>query len=133
MKILRSERYAAFLLLGAAVLGVILANTAWGPALQRAKDFPLEIPWLGLHLTVGDWIKDGLLAVFFFVARALAAEAEMRDQAADAVCFPLRPWCPDSGRRRGSGFLRRLAGLLGGRDFLWRPKAARRCFPSDPQ
>ncbi|HEY8914537.1 Na+/H+ antiporter NhaA [Lacisediminihabitans sp.] len=68
MKILRSERYAAFLLLGAAVLGVILANTAWGPALQNAKDFHLDIPWLGLNLTVGDWEKDGLLAVFFFIA-----------------------------------------------------------------
>jgi NhaA family Na+:H+ antiporter len=68
MKILRSERYAAFLLLGAAVLGVILANTAWGPALQNAKDSHLDIPWLGLNLTAGDWVKDGLLAVFFFIA-----------------------------------------------------------------
>ncbi|HAM28045.1 MAG TPA: sodium:proton antiporter [Microbacteriaceae bacterium] len=68
MKFLRSERYAAFLLLGAAVLGVILANTAFGPALQGARDFHLGIPWLALDLSVGDWVKDGLLAVFFFIA-----------------------------------------------------------------
>jgi NhaA family Na+:H+ antiporter len=68
MKYLRSERYAAFLLLGAAALGVVLANTALGATLQGVRDFPLGIPWLGLDLSVGDWIKDGLLAVFFFIA-----------------------------------------------------------------
>src|SRR5450830_684964 len=68
MRFLRSERYAAFLLLGAAILGVVLANSPKRPALTDVRDLPLPIPWLGLHLSIGDWVKDGLLAVFFFLA-----------------------------------------------------------------
>jgi NhaA family Na+:H+ antiporter len=68
MKFLRSERYSAFLLLGAAVLGVVLANTAVGPGLQSLRDTHVPIPWLGLDLSIGHWVTDGLLAVFFFLA-----------------------------------------------------------------
>jgi NhaA family Na+:H+ antiporter len=68
MTFLRSERYAAFLLLGAAILGVILANSALGPGLQGLRDQHLPVPWLGLDLSVGHWVTDGLLAVFFFLA-----------------------------------------------------------------
>lgn len=68
MKILRSERYAAFLLLGAAILGVILANSALGSTLKGVRDQHLPVPWLGLDLSVGHWVTDGLLAVFFFLA-----------------------------------------------------------------
>jgi NhaA family Na+:H+ antiporter len=68
MKFLRSERYAAFLLLGAAILGVVLANSAVGPGLQGVRDSHLPVPWLGLDLSVGHWVTDGLLAIFFFLA-----------------------------------------------------------------
>lgn len=68
MKILRSERYAAFLLVGAAILGLVLANSAVGPGLQSVRDSHLPLPWLGLDLSVGHWITDGLLAIFFFLA-----------------------------------------------------------------
>lgn len=68
MKFLRNERYAAFLLLGAAILGIVLANSALGPGLQGIRDFRLPVPWLGLDLSVGHWITDGLLAIFFFLA-----------------------------------------------------------------
>ncbi len=68
MTFLRSERYAAFLLLGAAILGVILANSALGPGLQGLRDQHLPVPWLGLDPSVGHWVTDGLLAVFFFLA-----------------------------------------------------------------
>lgn len=67
-RIVRSERYSAFLLLGAALLGLILANTALGPALAAARDTHLAIPPLGLDLSLGHWVTDGLLAVFFFLA-----------------------------------------------------------------
>ncbi|MFE4949944.1 Na+/H+ antiporter NhaA [Leifsonia sp. NPDC056665] len=65
MSIIRSERTAAGLLLGAAALGLLLANTAVGPALLS-----LQHSHVGgglVDLSVGHWISDGLLAVFFFI------------------------------------------------------------------
>jgi len=68
MAVLRSERIAALLLVVAAALGVGLANSPVGPALFDARDTHLDVPWLGLQLSLGHWITDGLLAVFFFLA-----------------------------------------------------------------
>jgi NhaA family Na+:H+ antiporter len=67
VSIIRSERSAAALLLGAAALGLILANTGAGPTLEAIQDAHLDIPALGLELSVGHWISDGLLAIFFFI------------------------------------------------------------------
>ncbi|WP_210506932.1 Na+/H+ antiporter NhaA [Naasia sp. SYSU D00057] len=67
MHIFRSERYAAALLLGAAALALLLANLPFGGALLGARDAHLPIPALGLDLSIGHWISDGLLAVFFFL------------------------------------------------------------------
>jgi len=68
MAFFRSERIAALLLVVSAALGVGLANSPVGPALFAARDTHLDIPWLGLELSLGHWITDGLLAVFFFLA-----------------------------------------------------------------
>ncbi len=65
MSIIRSERTAAGLLLGAAALGLLLANTAAGPALLDLQHAHLGLGPVGL--SVGHWISDGLLAVFFFI------------------------------------------------------------------
>lgn len=68
MKFLRSERYAALLLIAAAALGLILANTPWGATLQAVRDLrPLSM-WPGVDLSLGHWVTDGLLAIFFFLA-----------------------------------------------------------------
>lgn len=67
MSLIRSERASAALLLGAAVLGLVLANTALGPGLMSIQHAHLDIPALGLELSVGHWISDGLLAIFFFI------------------------------------------------------------------
>lgn len=67
MNILRSERVSAALLLSAAVLGLLLANLAFGPALIELKDVHLAVPFTPLDLSIGHWISDGLLAVFFFI------------------------------------------------------------------
>ncbi|ARC56202.1 Na(+)/H(+) antiporter NhaA [Frondihabitans sp. 762G35] len=67
MSLLRSERASAGLLLGAAVLGLLLANLPTGPGLLALKDHHLDLPAIGLNLSVGHWISDGLLALFFFV------------------------------------------------------------------
>lgn len=65
MSIIRSERTAAGLLLGSAVLGLLLANTAAGPALMQLQHAHLGIG--PIDLSVGHWISDGLLVVFFFI------------------------------------------------------------------
>ncbi|ANF31204.1 sodium:proton antiporter [Leifsonia xyli] len=65
MSIIRSERTAAGLLLGAAALGLLLANTPIGPTL-----LDVQHAYLGggfLKISVGHAISDGLLAIFFFI------------------------------------------------------------------
>ena len=64
---LRSERHSSAILLACAVLGLVLANTAFGPALIGLRDTHLAIGPLGLDLSVGHWISDLLLAIFFFI------------------------------------------------------------------
>ncbi|HEX5857698.1 MAG TPA: Na+/H+ antiporter NhaA [Microbacterium sp.] len=66
MSLLRSARFPAIVLLAAAVLGLVLANSPLGPQLQDAKHAYIGIPGV-FELSVGHWIADGLLAVFFFV------------------------------------------------------------------
>ena len=67
MSLLRSARFPALLLLLAAVAGLVLANSPWGEAALAAKDVHIGVPGV-VDLSVGHWISDGLLAVFFFVA-----------------------------------------------------------------
>ena len=67
MNFLRSERWSAALLLTAAVIGLVIANLPFGPALIELKNEHLDLSWIGLDLSAGHWISDGLLAVFFFI------------------------------------------------------------------
>ncbi len=65
---LRTETVGGLVLLGAAVLALIWANSPWSAAYTAVRDFHFGIPALGLDLSVGHWTADGLLAVFFLVA-----------------------------------------------------------------
>lgn len=67
MTLLRSERYAAGLLLLAGVLGLVAANLTVGPALIDAANEHLPTAFTGLDLSAKHWISDGLLSVFFFL------------------------------------------------------------------
>ncbi|KXZ60417.1 MULTISPECIES: Na+/H+ antiporter NhaA [Microbacterium] len=68
MSLLRSARFPAVLLLVAASIGLVLANSAAAPiAFAVADDAHIGIPGV-IDLSVRHWISDGLLAVFFFVA-----------------------------------------------------------------
>jgi Na+:H+ antiporter, NhaA family len=67
MTFIRSERYAAGILLAAAVAGLVLANTAVGPGLIALVDEHRALGLAGLDLSLRHWISDGLLAVFFFL------------------------------------------------------------------
>lgn len=66
MKLLRSERFPAFLLLGAAALGLIVANLPFGGAVIEASHAHLAVPGTGLDLSISHWVSDFLLAIFFF-------------------------------------------------------------------
>ena len=67
MNVLRSERWAAALLLIAAVLGLLIANLPFGVTIIGLKDEHLDLTRIGLDLSAGHWISDGLLAIFFFI------------------------------------------------------------------
>jgi len=68
MKLLRNERTTAVLLIIAASASVFLANSAAAPTLYAFRDFHFGFGAIGLDLSVDHWVKDGLLAVFFFLA-----------------------------------------------------------------
>ena len=77
MHLLRSAQFAAVTLILAAGVGIGLANSPWGPAILGLRDTYLDVPPLGLHLTAGHWVTDGLLAIFFFLA-AIELKHELR-------------------------------------------------------
>ena len=65
--IFRSERYAAISLAAAAALGLVLANSVAGPGLIEFFSSLIGFPALDLDLSIGHWITDGLLVIFFFI------------------------------------------------------------------
>ncbi|MBV0894411.1 Na+/H+ antiporter NhaA [Microbacterium sp. NC79] len=68
MSLLRSARFPAVMLLCAAAVGLILANSPLGPGLGELRGTHLAIEGSAFDLSVGHWISDGLLAIFFFTA-----------------------------------------------------------------
>ena len=88
MQLLRSDRFAALLLVAAAALGLILANSPWGEAARAVESFHIGAG--PLDLSVGHWIKDGLLAVFFFIA-AIELRHELRHGELDTAGKALVP------------------------------------------
>ena len=65
---LRTETVGGLVLLAAAVVALVWANSPWSGTYEEIRDFHFGIPGLGLDLSVGHWTADGLLAVFFLVA-----------------------------------------------------------------
>jgi NhaA family Na+:H+ antiporter len=66
--ILRTETVGGVLLVVAAAVGLIWANSPWGDAYQWLSDLRVGPAALHLDLTLLQWAADGLLAIFFFVA-----------------------------------------------------------------
>ncbi|MFE0875477.1 Na+/H+ antiporter NhaA [Streptomyces smyrnaeus] len=86
---LRTETVGGTLLLAAAIVALLLANTGASGFYDDIKGFHFGPEALHLHLSVADWAKDGLLTLFFFVAgielkRELVA-GELRDPRAAAL------------------------------------------------
>ncbi|MWA08431.1 Na+/H+ antiporter NhaA [Streptomyces sp. BA2] len=65
---LRTETVGGLVLLAAAVVALVWANTPWSGVYEQIRDFHFGIPALGLDLSVEHWTADGLLAIFFLVA-----------------------------------------------------------------
>ncbi|MBB6416199.1 Na+/H+ antiporter NhaA [Streptomyces sp. AK010] len=65
---LRTETVGGLVLLAAAVVALVWANTPFSGSYTTIRDFHFGIPALGLDLSVGHWTSDGLLTVFFLVA-----------------------------------------------------------------
>src|SRR5687767_14005121 len=65
---LRTETVGGALLLTAAVLALVWANSPWNEGYAALRDWRVGPHALHLDLTLGQWAADGLLALFFFVA-----------------------------------------------------------------
>ncbi|PFG31785.1 Na+/H+ antiporter NhaA [Paramicrobacterium agarici] len=66
-EILRAETVGGALLVAAAVIAIIWANSPWASGYFTVRDITFGIPELHLELTIGQWASDGLLAIFFFL------------------------------------------------------------------
>lgn len=66
-RFLRTETVGGSLLLLAAAVALLWANSPWASSYVTMTETVLAIPPLHLELTLADWVQDGLLAIFFFV------------------------------------------------------------------
>ncbi|OJF15236.1 Na+/H+ antiporter NhaA [Couchioplanes caeruleus] len=67
-EVLRQETIGGALLLIAAVVALVWANSPWAPAYEALRQWKLGPAAWHLDLSVATWAADGLLAIFFFVA-----------------------------------------------------------------
>ena len=66
--ILRAETVGGALLVGAALIALLWANSPWSEAYRTLSSLRVGPTALHLDLTLAQWAADGLLAIFFFVA-----------------------------------------------------------------
>jgi len=64
---LQDETFTGALLLGAAVLALLWANSPWREAYHSLAGYEIGPAVLHLDLSLATWAADGLLAIFFFV------------------------------------------------------------------
>jgi NhaA family Na+:H+ antiporter len=65
---MKSERNAALVMMLAAMVGLLLANSPFGQPLLDAIDFKLDLNFIDINITLGHVVSDLFLAVFFFLA-----------------------------------------------------------------
>ncbi|UGT63100.1 Na+/H+ antiporter NhaA [Nocardia asteroides] len=65
--ILRTETAGGLLLIGAALVGLVWANSPWWHGYESLRDLQVGPAALHLDLSLHAWAADGLLAIFFFV------------------------------------------------------------------
>lgn len=67
-EVLRQETVGGALLVVAALIALVWANSPAGDSYASLRDTTVGPSALHLDLTLGTWAADGLLAIFFFVA-----------------------------------------------------------------
>jgi NhaA family Na+:H+ antiporter len=88
-EVLRKETVGGALLLLGAVVALVWSNSPAAESYLALRDLRVGPEALHLHLTLGEWAADGLLAIFFFVVglelkREFVA-GDLRDPALAAV------------------------------------------------
>ncbi len=66
-EVLRAETTGGILLIVAAIIALVWANSPWGESYADLRDLHIGPESLHLDLSLGHWASDGLLAIFFFV------------------------------------------------------------------
>ncbi|MDT0303143.1 Na+/H+ antiporter NhaA [Streptomonospora wellingtoniae] len=68
---LRKDSVGGFLLIGAALVALVWANSPWGELYETIRGYTIG-PSAPLHLdlTIEHWAADGILALFFFIIGA---------------------------------------------------------------
>jgi NhaA family Na+:H+ antiporter len=74
---MKSERNAAMIMMTAAMIGLVLANSPFGGPLLDTLAIKLNLELIGIQITVAHVVSDLFLAVFFFVA-GLELKYELR-------------------------------------------------------
>jgi NhaA family Na+:H+ antiporter len=66
---LRTESGSGLLLIGAAAAAIVLANSPWAHLyfVLVFKPIPVRVGAFAATLSLGDWVRSGLMAVFFLV------------------------------------------------------------------
>lgn len=67
VRYLRTETVGGMILLAAAAIALLWANSPWQDAYAAVRDFTVGPSALHLDLTLAQWATDAVLAVFFFV------------------------------------------------------------------
>jgi len=65
--VLRQETVGGMLLVIGALVALVWANSPAGDSYAALRDYTIGPDSLHLHLSLGTWAADGLLAIFFFV------------------------------------------------------------------
>lgn len=66
-RLLRAELIGGIIIIVAAALGIIAANSPLADAYFALRDTRIGPEALHLNLSIGTWASDGLLAIFFFM------------------------------------------------------------------
>ncbi|MDO3645844.1 Na+/H+ antiporter NhaA [Nocardia mangyaensis] len=65
--VLRRETVGGILLIIAAAVALVWANSPWSASYEALREFHIGPSALHLNLSLSEWAADGLLAIFFFV------------------------------------------------------------------